>query len=835
MRANFLRSAAFLVFMTVILVGWGSSLGSRPAAGTIPMGQVDNLPFAEFKGIGPGTFTLTNPANSFLVKTGRRVEEVSGPSYTAIAGQYVWEISGGIGQFTFFLTGTVDLEATVEEGCRISYLHLDDESDQRINRFTINGEVVHTINPEQVPDPAGLVIYSEFIAPTSGALAMQIEDSGGVVFKLVCSTIDVVKTANPEQVNASGEPVQFTVSIENTGLTAVTINSLVDDQFGDLNGQGTCSVPQTIPTGGSYSCTFTAPVNFEEASCTHINVVTASGQDGDGEPVSDEDDATVIRTPCASIDVTKTPDPAQVEAPGGDVVFTVQVANTGPAPVTINSLTDDVYGDLNGQGNCSVPQTIAVGGTYSCSFTGTVSIEGNGNTCVHVNTITATGVGENEESVQDSDDAEVEIVPCAEISVSKTPDPAELPLPGGEVVFTVVVANTGSTTVTIDSLVDDVFGDLNGQGSCSVPQEIAVDGTYECAFTGDVELSEELCTHVNTITASGPDVEDQATAEVTCLDRKIEVTKTANPAILPIPGGDVQYTVVVANTGTAELTIDSLVDDKFGDLNGRGSCSVPQTIPVEGSYSCTFTGPVTFSETVCSHTNTVVASGVGVSGQDSATVTCSQPELPEIRVVKSANPAFLPKPGGEVAYTVTVFNEGERDVLIDSLTDDKFGNLNGQGDCSVPQTIAVGGSYACTFTATVTLDEETCTHINTVTAGGPDVSESGSATVSCEIKDRKPACLRINFEVGPDQARRGTFVVRETGGKVLATWWAEEGWMDSGWIEDIDISAPAVYVQVIFVKGDGTEIEMKILNPAPDTSFGWLARGQCHAIEVAWP
>lgn len=835
MRASFLRSLTFLVLMTVILAGWGATLGSRQASGSSPRGQVDSLPFAEFKGIGPGTFTLTNTANSFLVKTGRRIDEVKQTSYTATTGQYVWEVSGGIEPWTFFLIGDVDLNANVVEGCRIGYVHLDDESDQRINRFIIDGEVVYTINPDQIPEPASLVIYGEFVAPKSGALGLRVEDSGGLVFTVNCSIIEVVKTANPTQVGSSGDPVAFTVQIENTGLSAVTINSLVDDQFGDLNGQGTCSVPQSIGVGGRYTCTFTVPVTFEEGSCVHTNVVTATGQDADGEPVRGEDDADVTRAPCAAISVSKSPNPAVVEAPGGDVEFTVSVANIGPAPVTINSLTDDVYGDLNGQGSCSVPQAIDVGGTYTCAFTGAVNIEGNGNTCRHVNTVTATGVGENEEPVQDSDSADVDIVPCAEISVSKTPDPAELPLPGGDVVFSVVVANTGSTTVMIDSLVDDVFGDLNGQGSCSVPQEIAVGETYACAFTGNVEFSEEVCTHINTVRAAGPDVEGQDSAEVTCLDRKIEVTKTASPSSLPVPGGDFTYTVVVANTGTTELTIDSLVDDKFGDLNGRGSCSVPQTIPAGESYSCTFIGAVTFSDTVCRHTNTIVASGQGISGQDSATVTCTQVEPPTIKVTKQPNPATLPKPGGDVAYTVTVFNEGEVDVVIDTLTDDMFGNLNGQGNCSVPQMIPAGGSYSCTFSAMVTLDEATCAHTNTVTASGPNVSGNGSATVSCEVKDRKPACLRINFEVGPDSARRGTFVVRETGGKVLATWWAEEGWMDSGWIEDIDISAPAVYVQVIFVKGDGTEIEMRILNPAPDTPYGWLARGQCHALEVAWP
>jgi hypothetical protein len=101
---------------------------------------------------------------------------------------------------------------------------------------------------------------------------------------------------------------------------------------------------------------------------------------------------------------------------------------------------------------------------------------------------------------------------------------------------------------------------------------------------------------------------------------------------------------------------------------------------------------------------------------------------------------------------------------------------------------------------------------------------------------RQNSCLRINFEVGDDVARRGLYVVQEVGGRVLYSWYAEEGWMDSGWVRDIDITFPAVYVQVFFHRGDGSPpVEMVILNPAPGTTYGWLARGQCHALEVAWP
>ena len=143
-----------------------------------------------------------------------------------------------------------------------------------------------------------------------------------------------------------------------------------------------------------------------------------------------------------------------------------------------------------------------------------------------------------------------------------------------------------------------------------------------------------------------------------------------------------------------------------------------------------------------------------------------------------------------------------------------------------------------TNTATATLPPTfTLTPSPTVTAPpGPNEGTATPTPFPTPDTPRMDTCLRINFDIGPDSARRGTYVVQEVGGRVLATWWAEEGWMDSGWVRDIDITFPAVYVQVFFVKGDGSPpIEMTILNPAPDTTYGWLARGRCHALEVAWP
>lgn len=141
-----------------------------------------------------------------------------------------------------------------------------------------------------------------------------------------------------------------------------------------------------------------------------------------------------------------------------------------------------------------------------------------------------------------------------------------------------------------------------------------------------------------------------------------------------------------------------------------------------------------------------------------------------------------------------------------------------------------------TATATATLPP-TATATATATDQPPaGPGEGGTPTPTATKPPRLDSCLRINFDLGPDMARRGTYVVQETGGRVLATWWADEGWMDSDWIQDVDISHPSVHVQVFFVKGDGSDpVEMTIINPAPGTNHGWLTRGRCHALEVSWP
>ncbi|MCP4548526.1 MAG: hypothetical protein GY835_18880 [bacterium] len=163
------------------------------------------------------------------------------------------------------------------------------------------------------------------------------------------------------------------VRIGNIGDTSVDIMSLTDDVHGDLNGQGSCSVPQTIAIGEFYECSFSATVSGN-ADSGETDTVTAAGSGPAGTVNANGVTTVMVTDVLPTISLTKLPSPMFVAEPSGLVTFTIRVRNTGTAEsVTLTTLMDDIHGDLDGQGDCSVPQTIPADLSYYCSFTATVA------------------------------------------------------------------------------------------------------------------------------------------------------------------------------------------------------------------------------------------------------------------------------------------------------------------------------------------------------------------------------------------------------------------------------------------------------------------------------
>jgi hypothetical protein len=449
----------------------------------------------------------------------------------------------------------------------------------------------------------------------------------------------VVKTATPTSLDEPGGVVEFAVSVTNQSPFAnVAVDSLLDDVYGDItvvagNIQGTdCAVPQLLGPGATYSCSFQAGVSGNGGT-TQVDVVTASGVDENANPISGSDDASVaIIDLMPAIQVVKTASPTQVLEPGGNVTYIFTVNNLSVADVvTITSLTDSILGNLDGLGSCSVPQSIAVGGSYLCSVT---TFVGGSPGDVVVNVLTVAGSDEEGNPVGGSDSASVNVndVPSA-IELVKVASPTSVNEPGGLVTFTFTVNNLSAVdTVTITSLTDSLYGDLNGQGTCSAPQTIVPGGSYTCSISANVAGNAGDAV-INVATAAGLDddgnpVSDDGDATVNLNDvpPSASLTKTATAVVAT-------FTVVVTNDSAAEaLSVDALIDDRFGDITAvQGNvlvtdCAVPQVLAAKGTpgdtYTCAFDALVETSPHVDTVTGTISDDdGNAIDRSDSAQVT----------------------------------------------------------------------------------------------------------------------------------------------------------------------------------------------------------------------
>jgi hypothetical protein len=468
-----------------------------------------------------------------------------------------------------------------------------------------------------------------------------------VPINVPAATIGVVKTASPTSISEPSGSVQFSVSATNTSpFASLTIYSLMDDIYNDITTTGhdgitatTCTVPTNpvvLAHGETYSCSFVATVAGQGGD-TETDTVTVLGLDENSNQVKGEDSATVTITDVKpSMTVSKSCSPCTRVEPGGSFTFTARVTNTSPADaITLASMVDDIYGDITqiAGTTCSVSQVIAIGGNYSCSFSVN---ELHQPPWSQTDTIQFVASDEESNELKQSDSAIITITDVpAGIQVVKTASPTSVNEPGGDVTYTYVISNL-STVDTLDvfSLVDDILGNLNGQGDCSLNQSLAPTGdsgdSYQCSVTAPVtgDSGDVITNEVEVMAYDDDDPKNTVTDKDTATVNVVNVAPTASLTKVPTQMA-VTYVVTVTNDSLAEsLTLNDLSDDQFGDLTETDSdvletdCDVPKAIAIGDNYSCTFVGLVETSP----HTNVATGTvndneGGTTSPSDSATVT----------------------------------------------------------------------------------------------------------------------------------------------------------------------------------------------------------------------
>jgi len=531
----------------------------------------------------------------------------------------------------------------------------------------------------------------------------------------------------------------------------------------------------------------------------------------------DSNTATVVVTgiqqpPQTTVTIEKTASEPSVVV-GETITYTITVANTGtnpaanvvvtdtlPTQVTFVDSTSNVQGinftHANGVLTSNVG-TLAAGASIEFTVNVTANVVGNA-----VNNVGVTGgnfpTANDNEPVFIIDETQPQPEPG--VSIAKTVVTGPTVAPGGTVVYTLVVTNTGDVALTDLMVTDALPPDLTPGATLILPQgatgsfsgdiltvtlaELAPNTSVTIVFTAEVVAG----TPDDTAITNFADVEDGVTgvsdddsATVTVADPSdinefnVNIVKVATSGNTAKVGDTVTYLLMITNTGNEYLNNLVVTDELPNGLINPGNITV---LPGAINYSfvssilsatlaplapgasviITFTAEVeTGLANNTTITNTAHVSGeINVDGEtlivsdhDRETITITAPELaPNVTIEKSVSPGSVTA-GSNVNYTLRITNSGGVNLTSLVVTDILPGELTNPRNLVVPagatnygftgQSLSVtladlapGASVTITFTAAVTSGTAvgtTITNTATVTDEDAEVTASDSATV----------------------------------------------------------------------------------------------------------
>jgi uncharacterized repeat protein (TIGR01451 family) len=619
-----------------------------------------------------------------------------------------------------------------------------------------------TLTSDTTAADCGPVVNTANVSATGDITPANNTDQGQITIE--CPDVSVEKTPNNGVIQA-GDTATFTIVVTNSGDSPSNVS--FDDQLPGVGLDWSTTTPDCAVVGTpgdqDLECSFTLAGGGAQKT---ITVSSATGSDscgvkpntvtitasGDISPNNNTDDAQ-ITVQCPDVSVEKTPNAGVIQA-GDTATFTIVVTNSGTGSSTVSF--DDQLPDGGLDWSTTTPDCAVVGTPgdqdLECSFTLagggaqktiTVSSPTTGASCgVKPNTVTITASGDI--SPNNNTDSGQITIQCPDVSVVKTPDQGSVDA-GDPISFSITVTNNGPGAAANVTLTDTLPTGFTWQlGGPDAEACLPFDGvTLDCDFgtvddgegsTRTITLTsdttaEDCRTVVNTanVSATGDitpaNNADQGSVTVEC--GQIIVRKETNP------DGDPKQFEFDPSYGANFLLSDGQSNNS-GPL-APGGYDVSEIVPVGWDLTGISCGEGTESDADTAF--------VFLNGGETITCVFTNTKRPAgvINVIKTADPTSIKEPGGLVNFTVTVENTGPVNVTINSVVDDKFGDLanvaggSPSGCFAVPFVLTPGQSSTCTFPKNVTGTAGT-SHVNVVTASGFDtsqnpVSDSDDATV----------------------------------------------------------------------------------------------------------
>ncbi len=543
-------------------------------------------------------------------------------------------------------------------------------------------------------------IYGGGIVPTTASPLVHTSPSGSVIdpmtgnqYFFVCAAPYATLTLNKVVANGGALPTAWTLSANaNVGLTPFS---------------GVTGVTKQVVVGTYTLAESGGPTGYSQIGWTCRGVATAASV----TLVAEEVVSCTVTNGLPGINVVKSSNATLVGAiptveNGTPVTYSyaVTLASGTFAPIGSVALSDDKCANISAPvktgGDVDAMLETGETWTYTCAMPLNVNT---------TNTATATGTTVDNITVTDTDVVTVVVLHPAITVVKSTATP--LVNSNTTVTFTILVTNTGDT-----SLSGVTVGDAKAPGCNKVIGVLSAGAST--SYTCTMVVSGSV---VNVATVTGVDplkttVTAKGSQAVNVSDPGLKITKVVDKAIVRV-GETVTYTITVTNPGESSLfaveVVDALVPScskVIGPLAGGAS----------STYTCTAiagTNGVTNVAAVSGYNNNEAK----LTAEATATYTVIHPA---ISLLKNTTTPIVAN-GTNALFSVTVTNTGDVALTAVTVTD-----ALAPGCAQVIPSLGVGGSVTINCSVVATASFTNTASVTAKASVGPNVTASDTEAVA---------------------------------------------------------------------------------------------------------
>ncbi|GAA4862362.1 hypothetical protein GCM10023310_47190 [Paenibacillus vulneris] len=524
-------------------------------------------------------------------------------------------------------------------------------------------------------------------------------EAEAVVVITALPSIQIVKI--PDRAAATpSTPIVYTVEVTNTGNVPLT-NVTLQYHLVPIS-----ELPFTLGIGETRTIQY---VLTFDPSFVHNGVIenTVTASTNETPPISDSSTVIVLPEP-GSLGIRKSVSP-DIARPGDVVVYTIEVFNSG-----LTTLTNVILMDATLQLHLTIGDMKA-GDAFLLDIPVSIDIVQAGQTIVNTAVAESLTSGERLTAM---DAATLTIVAEPSIGFTKTVNHSHIQQ-GGTVLYTISVVNTGLIPLTNVRITDPA---LSFQTIVPLLQPNEVQ-TFDISFTVPLTVPAGTVITNTAVVVSDQTEPLEAEAAISVLPTfGVDIFKSVEPSSAS-PGEVVSYTIVVRNTGGADLTNLVIIDPDIG-LNE----SIAKLVPGEAvDFRAFFTIPENTPAGVqIRNTATVTTAETEPASDETAVVVLAAPLL----TIDKTSDIDLVLPGGTIQYTITVHNGGN--IPLTNITiDDPIIGFH-----TTLSLLAVGGTQSFTVPFTIPAGAPSQTVLVNTAVAVSDQTPPQEATASGDRSSR---------------------------------------------------------------------------------------------------